>query len=112
MLAAGLAGSGLAAAAWWAASGAPAAHGALVAGLLATGAQAVAHAWLAGVAPEAPASAMWRRHLHGTALRAGAAGLVIALVVHDRVTYPPLATVTSFAGLILFLLSIEIRNRT
>lgn len=82
-----------------------------VAGLLATGAQAMAHWWMAGVPAGAPASAMWRRHLHGTALRTGAAALAVGLVVQDRNAFPPLATVLGFAGVLLGLMALEIRNR-
>jgi hypothetical protein len=112
VVAAGLVGTAIVAGIWWLASGEANARAAVVAGLLATGAQTLAHVWMAGVAPNAPASAMWRRHLHGTALRVGAAGMVIALTVKDRVLFPPLAIVTSFAALVLLLMSLEIRNRT
>ena len=107
----GLVGSVAVAAIWFATTNEAAALAALVAGLAATGAQTLAHLWMAGVSKDAPVSAMWRRHLHGTALRVGAAGLVVVLVLKDREMFPPLATVLSFAGVLLGLMTLEIRNR-
>ncbi len=108
---AGLIGALAVAGLWWATGGAPDARAALIAGLVATGAQTMAHLWLAGVPAAAPASQMWRRHLHGTALRIGGAAVVVMLVLKDRTTFPPLATVLSFAGVLFGLLVLEIRMR-
>jgi hypothetical protein len=107
----GLAGSAAVAAVWFGTTNQAAALAAFVAGLAATGAQTLAHLWMAGVPKDAPVSAMWRRHLHGTALRVGAAGLMVVLVLKDREMFPPLATVLSFAGVLLGLMTLEIRNR-
>lgn len=111
VLVAGLLGSGAVAALWALLGTRQDGLGAGTAGLLATAAQALAHWWMAGVPAGAPASAMWRRHLHGTALRTGAAAAVIGLVVQDRNAFPPLATVLGFAGVLLGLMALEIRNR-
>lgn len=107
----GIAGSMAAAAAWGAGQGVAAARAAAIAGLLATAAQTVAHVWQSGVPAEAPASAHWRRHLHGTALRFGTAAVMVALVVKDRDAFPPLATVLTLAGVLFGLLALEIRSR-
>lgn len=97
--------------AWWLAADGVAARAAGLGGLLATTAQSVAHAWMAGVPTDAPMTEMWRRHLHGTAMRAGAAAVAVLLVLKYREAFPPLATVLGFAGVLLGVMALEIRNR-